>query len=157
MIEDSVEAFVARWRAHATDATAFGRAEGSPLLELAIGDVVFQGFERTGPYLAAAGHVRVVIHAMTAELEPIPPAHRRFEAVGVARLDLAGPVVARDEALAVVDAGVPVIVGVDAPEAPEPPPVGTWVACEGLAPVQVFVLPPARGARLERASTDELV
>jgi hypothetical protein len=157
VIEDSVEGFVARWRGRAVRATAFARAEGSPLLELGIGDAVVQTLERTGPYLAPTGPVRVVLHAMTAGFEASPPDERRLEAAGLGRLDLAGVVVERDETLVVLDAGAPVVVGLDAPTGEAPvPDVGTWVRCVGLPPAHAFVLPPER-ARADGVPTDELV
>ena len=79
MIEESVEGFVARWRTHPVRATAFARAEGSPLLELGIGDAVVQTLERTGPYLAPTGSVRVVLHAMTQAFDPAAEGERRLE------------------------------------------------------------------------------
>lgn len=157
MIEDSVEGFVARWRSHAVRATAFARAEGSPLLELGIGDAVVQTLERTGPYLAPTGPVRVVLHAMTDRLDVGEPDVRRLESAGLGRLEIAGSVVERDGALVVVDAGHPVVVGIDAPtEEAEPPGVGAWVTCASLAPVHAFVLPPERTSAAG-VPTDELV
>ncbi len=157
MIEDSVEGFIARWRTHAVRATAFARAEGSPLLELGIGDAVVQTLERTGPYLAPTGPVRAVLHAMTNGFDAALPEERRLQAAGLGRLDLAGCVVERDGALVVIDAGCPVVVGLDDPAGETPPPdVGAWVRCIGLAPTHAFVLPRER-ARVDGVPTDELV
>ena len=157
MIEESVEGFVARWRTHPVRATAFARAEGSPLLELGIGDAVVQTLERTGPYLAPTGSVRVVLHAMTQAFDPAAEGERRLESPGLGRVELAGVVVERDGPLVVVDAGYPVVVGLDDPTgAAEPPSVGAWVRCVSLAPVHAFVLPPER-PRVAGVPTDELV
>lgn len=157
MIEDSVEGFVARWRTHAVRATAFARAEGSPLLELAIGDAVVQTLERTGPYLAPTGAVRVVLHAMTHGFDAAVQGERRLEGSGLGRLELAGTVIERDGALVVIDAGHPVVVGLDDPAGEAVPPgVGAWVSCVSLAPVHAFVLPPER-ASVSGVPTDELV
>jgi hypothetical protein len=157
VIEESVEGFVARWRTHAVRATAFARAEGSPLLELGIGDAVLQTLERTGPYLAPTGPVRVVLHAMTRGFEPAGQGERRLAGAGLGRLELAGAVVERDGPLVVIDAGYPVVVGLDDPAGEAlPPGVGTWVGCVSLAPVHAFVLPPER-ARVDGLPTDELV
>lgn len=157
MIEDSVEGFVARWRGHAVRATAFARAEGSPLLELGIGEAVVQTFERTGPYLAPTGAVRVVLHAMTHGFDPAAPDERRLEGAGLGRLELAGAVIERDGALVVIDAGHPVVVGLDDPAGEAVPPgVGAWVSCVSLAPVHAFVLPPERTS-VVGVPTDELV
>jgi hypothetical protein len=157
VIEDSVEGFVVRWRSHAVRATAFARAEGSPLLELGVGDAVLQTLERTGPYLAPTGPVRVVLHAMTLGFESAAQGERRLEGAGLGRLELAGTVVERDGSLVVVDAGYPVVVGLDDPAGEAVPPgVGAWVSCISLAPVHAFVLPPER-TRVDGVSTDELV
>jgi len=157
VIEESVEAFVARWRSHAVRATAFARAEGSPLLELGIGDAVVQTLERTGPYLAPTGPVRVVLHAMTHGFEAAAPDERRLESSGLGRLDVAGAVVERDGALVVIDAGHPVVIGLDDPAGEAVPPgVGAWVSCVSLAPAHAFVLPPERSS-VAGVPTDELV
>ncbi|MDF1521702.1 MAG: hypothetical protein P1P87_02640 [Trueperaceae bacterium] len=168
MIEDSVEGFVARWRAHAVRATAFARAEGSPLLELEVGGAVVQTLERTGPYAAPAGAIRVILHAVTERFEPVEPfvgAERHLHAVGLAAVEVQGPVLERDGPVAVLDAGVPIVVGLDpgatfgqvagAPGVAMPA-VGAWVRCVGLAPAQAFVLPPER-TRVDQTPTDELV
>jgi hypothetical protein len=148
MFEDSVEGFIARWRAHATDGFAFARAEGSPLLEVAVGDAVLQLFERTGPYEAPTGPVRVLLHAVAAAWSvtadgPIEGAPS-LAAAGLARLRLAGRVIEVAEPLVVVDAGVHVVVGLDADGAEEAgapfPTVGSWLACDTLAPAHGFVL-----------------
>jgi hypothetical protein len=168
VIEDSVEGFVARWRAHAARATAFARAEGSPLLELEVGGAVVQTLERTGPYAAPAGAIRVIVHAVTERFEPIDPlaaGERRLQAGGLGVLEVQGPVLEREGPVVVVDAGVPVVVGLDAGAASDRaaaspavgmPEVGAWVRCVGLAPAQAFVLPPER-ARVDQTPTDELV
>lgn len=168
MIEDSVEGFVARWRAHAARATAFARAEGSPLLELEVGGAVVQTLERTGPYAAPAGAIRVILHAVTERFEPVEPladVERHLHAVGLAAFEAQGPVLERDGPVVVLDAGVPVVVGLDpgatsgraaASSEVAMPEVGAWVRCVGLAPAHAFVLPPER-ARVDQTPTDELV
>jgi hypothetical protein len=157
VIEDSVDGFVARWRTHAVRATAFARAEGSPLLELGIGDAVVQTLERTGPYLAPTGPVRVVLHAMTRAFAPAAHDERRLEGSGLGRVEIAGAVVERDGPLVVIDAGYPVVVGLDDPAGEGVlPGVGAWVSCVSLAPVHAFVLPPERSS-VAGVPTDELV
>ncbi len=153
MIEDSVEGFIARWRTYATGATAFARAEGSPLLEVAIGNTVLQTLERTGPYGAPTGPIRLILHAMTDALAPAASEERSLNAVGLGRLELTGIVVAREGAVTVVDAGAPVVVGVDdgraggydvLDEEIDGPEIGAWVTCSSMAPLHAFVLPPER-------------
>lgn len=161
MFEDSVEGFIARWRAHATDGVAFARAEGSPLLEVAVGDAVLQLFERTGPYEAPTGPVRLVIHAVASSWSLVP--ERPPEAVpvlaaaGPARLRLAGRVIEAEAPLVVVDAGVHVVLGLDPDgESAAFPDVGSWLACDTLSPAHGFVLRHAR-PRGPTASPDDQV
>lgn len=71
MIEDSVDAFVTRWRGHAAEVELFPRHEGSPLLECRAGTALLQLFERTGPYSWRPGTGRVIIHPVTDTLEVI--------------------------------------------------------------------------------------
>ncbi len=153
MIEDSVEGFIARWRAYATEGTAFARAEGSPLLEVAVGHTIVQTLERTGPYGAPTGPIRLILHAMTDALTPAASEQRSLSAVGLGRLELTGTVVAREGAVAVVDAGAPVVVGIDdgrvggadlLDQDVDGPEVGAWVTCASFAPLHAFVLPPER-------------
>lgn len=164
MFEDSVEGFIARWRAHATDGFAFARAEGSPLLEVSVGDAVLQLFERTGPYEAPTGPVRVLVHAVAATWSVTPDGPDdgapSLAAAGLARLRLAGRVIESAEPLVVVDAGVHVVLGLEvdgAQDAAAPfPKVGSWLACDTLAPAHGFVLRSAR-PRGPAASPDDLV
>jgi hypothetical protein len=148
MFEDSVEGFIARWRAHATDGVAFARAEGNPLLEVAVGDAVLQLFERTGPYEAPTGPVRVLVHAVAATWSVTPDATGdevpSLAAAGLARLRLAGRVIEAAAPLVVVDAGVHVVLGLDADGTQDPagafPTVGSWLTCDTVAPSHGFVL-----------------
>jgi hypothetical protein len=148
MYEDSVEGFIARWRAHATDGFAFARAEGSPLLEVSVGDAVLQLFERTGPYEAPTGPVRVLVHAVATSWSVSPEGSGDGQpvlaAAGLARLRLAGRVIEVAEPLVVVDAGVHVVLGLEAEAAPDAavalPSVGSWLTCETQAPAHGFVL-----------------
>jgi hypothetical protein len=161
MFEDSVEGFIARWRAHATDGVAFARAEGSPLLEVAVGDAVLQLFERTGPYDAPTGPVRLVVHAVASSWSVVPerPAEAApaLAAAGPARLRLIGRVIEVDAPLVVVDAGVHVVLGLDSDgESAAFPEVGNWLACDTLAPTHGFVMRDAR-PRGPAASPDDQV
>jgi len=157
MFEDSVEGFVDRWRRHATDGFAFARAEGSPLLEVSVGGSVIQLFERTGPYEAPTGPVRLIVHAVAAAWSIDPDATAALAAVSPARLHICGSVVEVDGPLAVVDAGVPVVLGFDPLDAAQPlPAVGDRVICESQVPAQAFVLR-SSGARRAADAVDDQV
>lgn len=165
-MEDSVEGILTRWSRHAVMGRAYGRSEGSPLLEVALGDTVLQLFERTGPYLAPVGPVRVVVQAVTEVFDPSPAQGRSLQASGLSRLQLHGQVVEADGPWYLVDAGIPVLVGLD-PRGPGAddghgedlrwrPQPGDWVSCDSLAPLHGFVVPGERRDRVS-GSTDELV
>ena len=189
MIEDSVDAFVTRWRGHAADVELFPRHEGSPLLECRAGTALLQLFERTGPYLWRPGPGRVIIHPVTETLEltsedgahaqdggvgrdddvrrpdasvdgfgassgehEAAPTHRvdgaasaggvaakGLAVAGVSRMEARGRVVEREGQVVVVDAGVPLVVGVQGP-VPEHVVPGAWVRFRNVAPVHGFVL-----------------
>ena len=158
MFEESVEGFIARWRHVATTGQAFARAEGSPLLEVAIGDRVLQLFERTGPYAAPAGAVRLIVHAVTDSWRcDAVLAERSLAVIAPTRLRLQGVVSEREGPLVVVDAGIPVVVGLDARGVNVAwPEVGSWLSCETLAPAHGFVLPAVR-VRTASTSPDEEV
>lgn len=153
VIEESVEGFIARWRPHAVDAHAFARAEGSPLLEVDVGACVLQLFERTGPYDAPTGPVRVIVHGVvSAYRSDDAPTH--LTPLGPGRFALAGRVVECDGALAAIDAGgVHVVVALDGPGRWPPP--GTPLSCDSLAPAQAFVL--RRATRSFAVPTDDQV
>ena len=158
MFEESVEGFIARWRHAAISGHAFARVEGSPLLEVAIGDRILQLFERTGPYAAPAGAVRLIVHAV-AEVWSLDDgfADANLSVIAPARLRLQGLVTERDGPLVVVDAGIPVVVGLDPRGAAVAwPAVGSRLSCETLAPAHGFVLPAAR-PRSVSVSPDEEV
>lgn len=158
MFEESVEGFIARWRHCAVVGHAFARVEGSPLLEVAIGERVLQLFERTGPYGAPTGEVRLIVHAVaTAWDSEVSGDAASCTMLTPTRFRLVGPVIERDGPLVVIDAGFLLVVGLDARElAVTWPRVGFTLSCETLAPAHAFVLPAqrARGAGL---SPDEQV
>ena len=157
MFEESVEGFIARWKAHGAAGIAFARFEGSPLLEVAFGDTVVQLFERTGPYLAPAGEVHLIVHAVASSWSiEADGAAGHFESIAPARLRLAGRVLEREGDLLALDAGVRVVLGLEAPAGAALPEVGNLIRCDTLAPAQAFVLPrPTQRAPV--ASTDDLV
>ena len=157
MFEDSVEGFIDRWRRHAIDGAAFARAEGSPLLEVAVGGAVVQLFERTGPYDAPTGPVRLIVHAVASSWTVGSDDPPSLSAVSPARLRISGTVVEVDGAMAVVDAGVPVVLGLDPSDEAQPlPTVGDRLACESLVPAQAFVVRSSGPRRAADAVDDQV-
>lgn len=157
MFEDSVEGFIDRWRRHAVDGVAFARAEGSPLLEVAVGGAIVQLFERTGPYEAPTGPVRLIVHAVASSWTTGSDEAPALSAVSPARLRIAGEVVEVDGAMLVVDAGVPVVLGLDPRDGDQPrPSVGDRLACESLLPAQAFVLRQSGPRRAADAIDDQV-
>lgn len=142
MFEDSPEAFVQRWRPYAAQVELFAHTEGSPLLELATDHAVLQVLERTGPYLATPGPATAILNPTTDRLGADAAPGKELEASGVASLRARGLVLLRDDPFVVVDAGVPLVVGVEG-DLPEVGP-GDWVEFESRAPVHGFLIPPSK-------------
>lgn len=149
MIEDSPETFVQRWRPFAAEARLFARTEGSPLLEAEVGGAVLQLFERTNPYVGEPGSARVVVHPVVERIERADEAGapgaggKRMEVPARGALTAVGPVLMRDDALLVVDAGAPLVVAaVTAP--PDDIGPGAWVRFTAEPPIHAFVLPKPR-------------
>jgi hypothetical protein len=155
MFEESVESFVAAWRAHAAPVELFSGVEGTPLLECMAAGKVFHLFERTAPYSAPVGPARVIIHPVTEALEPLPSAQRSLEVLGISRLRARGQLVHWRPPFAVVDVGVPLVVGLFN-ALPAGMPLGEYVRFDSQAPVHGFVLPTERGASFPPAHADAL-
>jgi hypothetical protein len=155
-IEESPEAFVARWRGHAADAELFARPEGVPLFECRVGGAVIQVFERTGPYLARPGPAKLIVNPTAAALVPAETLEPRLEPLGVSRLAASGKVVEREGQLVVVDAGAPLVVAVSGPLEPWVVP-GAAVSFESDAPVHGFVVKGERFAVHRREAVDDTI
>lgn len=140
MIEESVEGFISRWQSYATPVELFSRVEGSPLLECRAGDLIFHVFERTGPYEARPGEARLIVHAMTEEVQPAPARVRHLELLGLSRIRAQGPVLEVDTEALVLDAGFPLVVGVFA-GVPERIAAADWLEFESTAPLHGFLVP----------------
>ncbi len=152
-----MEGFVDRWRRHATEGVAFARAEGSPLLEVSVGGSVVQLFERTGPYDAPTGPVRLIVHAVVAAWAIDMGATVTLSAVSPARLRICGSVIELDGQLAVIDAGVPVVLGFDPADATQQlPAVGDRLVCVSQVPAQAFVLRSSGPRRAADAVDDQV-
>ena len=141
MIEDSPESFVSRWRKHAASVELYPRNEGSPLLEARAGGTLVQLFERTGPYLGKAGAAQVIIHPVTDGVQRVsdPTVEPGIEVTGVSRFEVCGRVVSVDGRMAVVDAGVPLVVAVLQPpeQALQP---GELISFVNQPPAHAFVV-----------------
>lgn len=157
MVEEGVDALVARFKGEACDVELSPRYEGSPLLECFAGELVLHLFERTNPYHSGAGKARVIIQPEAERcerLEPDDPAPMHgAEPVALSALAVTGVIQRRDDPFLVVDAGIRLVVAVDVltPELQ----VGDRVRFQTRAPVHGFVLAPDRGAGL--VATDDLV
>lgn len=158
MFEESVEGFVLRWKPYAASAVLFSRTEGSPLLECLAGGVILQAFERTGPYRAHPGPARLILNPTADRLTVHDSGDKRLETLGISRLRASGLVLLREGQMLVVDAGVPLVVGVDG-DLPDDLASGSWVSFESHAPVHAFVVDdrPAPVQRRARADESELV
>lgn len=140
MLEDSPEGFASRWSRYAAEVELFPRTEGNPLIECRAGDVMLQLFERTGPYLSRPGARRVIIHPLTDAVERLEPGvEPTLLANGISSLQAQGTVVATEGEFLVVDAGVPLVVGVRG-EPLSGLRVGDSVRVDCPAPVHGFVL-----------------
>ena len=157
MVEEGVDAFIARFKAYASDVQVAARYEGSPLLECFAGDLVVHLFERTNPYHAGTGRARVIIQpeaASCVRLEPDDPAPARSaESVALSALAVTGVVALRDDPFLVVDAGIRLVVAFDA--LPSEVAVGDRVRFQSRPPIHGFVLPPERGGGY--VATDDMV
>ncbi len=156
-LEDSAESFVARWRGRAATAEAFARPEGVPLIECDVAGAVIQVFERTGPYLARPGPVRLIVNPSVEEVTLAPDdATCALESRGLSQVAATGRVVEVDGRTVVVDVGVPLVVSARGPLPPGLEP-GHVVTFESDAPVHGFVLPPERTAHARREGVDDSI
>lgn len=140
MLEDSPEGFASRWARYAAEVELFPRTEGSPLLECKAGSAMLQLFERTGPYLSRPGARRVIIHPLADAVERLAVgAEPALVANGISSLQAQGTVLAVEGEFVVLDAGVPLVVGLRG-GLPDGLAVGESVRCDCPAPVHGFVV-----------------
>lgn len=141
VIEDAPDAFVQRFRTYATPATLFARPEGSPLLEADVAGTVVQLLERTNPYDAPPGAATLILNPTAHEVRDADDGDVALQVPERGALRGAGAVLAHEPGALVVDAGVPVVLAVETPDAW---PVGRRVAFDAAPPIHAFVLPPDR-------------
>lgn len=151
-----METFIVRWRPFTTDVRLFGRVEGSPLLEVSVGGVILQVLERTGPYRAVPGEARMILNPTAQRLEVVASATKLIEPTGISKARVTGVVILREENMVVVDAGVPLVVGVHEP-LDDHVAAGDVVAFDGLPPIHGFLVAGDGKASAPAASQDELM
>ncbi|WP_038056141.1 hypothetical protein [Thermus amyloliquefaciens] len=69
-IEESPEAFLARFRAHTVEAHLFPEPWGSPLLEVMVQGQILYAFDRGTPP-APTGTARVLLHGVVRQAKPL--------------------------------------------------------------------------------------
>lgn len=155
MLEESIENFMLQWKPYATSVQLFSHVEGSPLLECKVADTILQVFERTGPYESLPGKAQLIIHPVTEKLELMSAGQKKLEVIGTSRLRACGLVLVIENNMLVLDAGVPLVVGVFG-GVPDEVALGDWLEFESLAPVHGFVVPPVRRSVASSASSDSI-
>jgi hypothetical protein len=155
MFEESPDGFISRWRDHAASVRIFSRTEGLPLIECQAGGAILQMLERTGPYLAPPGAAKVIINPTARQVEVKESGEKQIEATGIGRVRVTGTITRRDDPFLVVDAGAPLVVGVEEPLPPEAVP-GAWVWFDAVPPIHGFVLREARTPVLRGADGEAI-
>ncbi len=140
MLEESVESFILHYKPYAALVEILPYLEGSPLLECVVGNTVVQVLERTAPYLARPGKMRLIINPTAKVLEPAEEIRKSLVTVATSRIRATGPVLELGRQALIVDAGTPLVVSFFG-SLPEGVAVGEWVQFESLAPLHGFVLP----------------
>lgn len=113
------------------------------MLELEAGGAILQVLERTGPYLAPPGIARAIINPTAATIAVNRSGVKSLESTGVGRARGCGLITLREDPFLVVDAGAPLVLGVEGPLPPEAVP-GAWVSFEAVPPIHGFVVPEPR-------------
>lgn len=143
MFEESVEGFMLQWKNYAAQVHLFAHVEGSPLLECEALGKVFHVFERTAPYAATLGKAQVIIHPVTEKVYQSTQQKKAFDVVGLSKIQARGVVLYRQWNIVVIDAGIPLVVGVFSPLLEEVT-AGDWLEFSAQAPLHGFVLPEVR-------------
>lgn len=154
MLEDSVENFILQWKNYAATVSIYPNIEGSPLLECFANDKVFYLFERTNPYESTLGTKQVIIHPVAAHLELINTTKKEINTIGLSQLQAKGLIIYRSQYMAVVDVGLPLVVG-SFEILPDEIVSGEWVELVSLSPIHGFVVPASQG-EMSFAGADEI-
>lgn len=138
VLENSVEEFVTRYAAYATRGVLYPGVEGSPLLEFESGGVVLYLFDRSGPYTAAAGSSRMLLHGVAKTFEVLGADERpeSLSATGISAVEGVGRVVQASRNVCVVQARVPLVLGSFVPLPSLR--AGDWVRFETEPPLHGF-------------------
>lgn len=106
-----------------------------------------QLFERTGPYLSRPGRAKVIIHPVAEKVERLvdQDAELGIEVTGVSRFEIVARVVSVDGRVAVMDAGIPLVVAILEQEGLPLQP-GELVRFKNRPPAHGFVLVEERRA-----------
>lgn len=142
-LESSETEFASRYGAFAAEGTLYPGREGSPLLEFSAGGRVLYLFDRSGPYAARPGPVRMVVHGVldSGGLRPLPPgeaARESLTVVGVSGVEGVGEVLDVARRVCVIRARVPLVLGAFEPLPPVR--VGEWAAFRTQPPLHGFLL-----------------
>lgn len=154
MFEESIESFIMQWKPYAATVQLFPHTEGSPLLECSAAGCIFHVFERTGPYHVLSGTASLIINPVTERVTRADTPGKQIEVIGVSRLRVKGLVLLNRNDMVVVDAGVPLVVGVFAGTGDVA--LGDWLEFESVAPVHGFLLPVVRSGAVLPASGDSI-
>jgi hypothetical protein len=139
MIEESIEAFMVRYKPYAATVELLPRTEGSPLLECYVNGQILRLLERTNPYLAKPGKAQLIINPTTERLLASSDTQKRLKTVSLGALNVTGVMLERERRSAIIDAGIPLVVAT-LEEIDEQLSVGDWVNFETLVPIHGFVL-----------------
>jgi hypothetical protein len=139
MIEESIEAFMVRYKPYAASVELLPRTEGSPLLECYVGRQILRVLERTNPYLARPGKAQLIINPTTERLLVSSDAQKRLKTLSLGTLHITGLILERERHSAIIDAGIPLVVAT-LEEIADELSVGDWVSFETLAPIHGFVV-----------------
>ncbi len=147
-LETSEREFAARYAEFAAEGTLYPSREGSPLLEFGVAGRVLYLFDRSGPYAAAPGAARLVVHGVLedAGLRPLTAQEdlqEQLHAVGVSGIEGRGVVLAVQRQVVVVRARLPLVLGSFGP-LPEVQP-GDWVSFRTVPPLHGFMVEEPRG------------
>ncbi|MGL4611756.1 MAG: hypothetical protein ACRCYY_19105 [Trueperaceae bacterium] len=137
-MEESVEGFIQQYKPYAANVEVLPKTEGSPLLEIVANHRVLHLLERTAPYQSKPGKGCVLINPMTENLAPSSEHTKTITVPILSKMHVQGVILELTENVAIVDAGVPLIVSLlgNTPEVN----LGDYVSFDSLSPIHGFVV-----------------